>query len=66
MYYGMTWYRLVTTGGLSEMLAPLDSLFGDLGFFSFVLFYFTVMLVAEFLEKANADYIVPLGTPTAG
>jgi hypothetical protein len=64
-YYGMTWYRLVITGVLREVLAPLDSLFGDLGFFSLVLFYFTAMLVAESLEKANADYIVPLGTPTA-
>jgi hypothetical protein len=66
VYYSMTWYRLVTTGGLREALTPLDSLFGDLGFFSFVLFYFTAMLVAKSLEKASGDYIVPLGTPTAG
>lgn len=65
MYYGMTWYRLVETGDLREALAPLDSLFGDLGFFSFVLFYFTAMMVAKFLEKASADYIVPLGTHAA-
>ncbi len=66
IYYGMTWYRLVKTGDLREALAPLDSLFGDLGFFSFVLFYFTAMMVAKFLEKASADYIVPLGTHSAG
>ena len=64
LYYSMTWYRLVTTGGFREALAPLDSLFSDLGFFSFVLFYFTAMLVAKSLEKASGDYIVPLGTPT--
>jgi hypothetical protein len=62
VYYGMTWYRLVNTGGLREALAPLDSLFGDLGFFSFVLFYFTAMMVSKFLEKASTDYIVPIGT----
>jgi hypothetical protein len=56
----------VTTEGFREALALLDSLFGDLGFFSFVLFYFTAMLVAKALEKASSDYIVPLGTHTAG
>lgn len=66
LYYSMTWYRLVTTEGFREALALLDSLFGDLGFFSFVLFYFTAMLVAMSLEKASSDYIVPLGTPAAG
>ncbi|HDS45499.1 MAG TPA: hypothetical protein ENN68_05325 [Methanomicrobia archaeon] len=66
MYYSMTWYRLVKTDGFREALAPLDSLFGDLGFFSLVLFYFTAMMVAKSLEKASADYIVPLGTRTAG
>jgi hypothetical protein len=66
LYYSMTWYRLVTTEGFREALALLDSLFGDLGFFSFVLFYFTAMLVAKSLEKASSDYIVPLGTPAAG
>ena len=64
LYYIMTWFRLVTTEGFREALAPLDSLFSDLGFFSFVLFYFTAMLVAKSLEKASGDYIVPLGTPT--
>ncbi|MGC9445220.1 MAG: hypothetical protein ACP5E9_09895 [Candidatus Methanospirareceae archaeon] len=66
LYYSMIWYRLVTAEGFREALAPLDSLFGDLGFFSFVLFYFTAMLIAKSLEKASSDYIVPLGTPAAG
>jgi hypothetical protein len=66
LYYSMTWYRLVTAEGFREALALIDSLFGDLGFFSFVLFYFTAMLIAKTLEKASSDYIVPLGTPAAG
>lgn len=66
LYYSMTWYRLVTAGHFREALAPLDSLFGDLRFFSFVFFYFTTMLVAKSVEKASGDYIVPLGTPAAG
>jgi hypothetical protein len=64
-YYGMKWYSLLGLGGFAEALAPMDYLLRDVGFFSLALFYYTEIIVSKFLDKACADYTVPIKISSA-
>ena len=59
-YYGMRWYSLVAVKGFVEAFEPGDFLFRDIGFFSFVLFYYAAIVLSKFLDQACADYTVPI------
>lgn len=59
-YYGMRWYSLVVVEGFVEAFVPMDFLFRDIGFFSLVLFYYAAIVLSKFLDKACADYTVPI------
>ncbi len=59
-YYGMRWYSLVAVEGFVEAFEPVDFLFRDIGFFSLVLYYYAAIVLSKFLDKACADYTVPI------
>jgi len=59
-YYGMMVYGLIGVRNVAETFAPMDYIFGDARFFALVLFYYTTIMVSKFLEKAYADYTVPI------
>ena len=54
-----------TAGDFEDSFVPMDFLFKDLRFFALVMFYYTVVVLSKFLEKAGADYTVPLKKQTA-
>lgn len=60
VYYGMSWYSLVGIEAFVESFVPMDFIFKDVRFFSVVIFYYTIIMVLKSLEKAYADYTVPI------
>lgn len=59
-YYGIMVYGLIALQDVEERFTPIVYIFGDARFFTLVLFYYTTILISKFLEKAYADYTVPI------
>jgi len=65
VYYGMSWYSLVGIEAFVESFVPMDFIFKDVRFFLLVIFYYTTIMVSKSLEKAYADYTVPIKVQSA-
>jgi hypothetical protein len=58
VYYGMRWYRLAGIGGVEEALVPLDFILRDIRYIVLVVFYCTVMVLAQYLRDVYEDYML--------